>query len=95
MEDLIASICLGIIEMALVLLAALVFGVLWCLWLLLVAGGRFCFAALRVIQGLSARRAARRELAYIALEYQAAMTDIHRISQATRRQIRAVAEGRR
>jgi hypothetical protein len=95
MNDFASAIVLGIFEMLLVILAAVVFGVLWCCGLALFAGGRYGLGVLRVGRRLVRRRATDRELAAVVLECQRATQDVRAVSQAARREIRKLAERRR
>jgi hypothetical protein len=89
MEDLIASMVIGIIEMTLVILAAIMLAPLWCLAVVLLTAGRFGVSVIR--NGLDRRRT-RRELARIFTEYEIARRDIRRMADATTRQILAIAK---
>ena len=90
MEDLLVSMVLGVIEMTLVILAALVLAPLWCIAVALLTAGRLGSSV--ITNGLDRRRA-HRELARIFIEYEAARRDIRRVADATTRQIRAIAKG--
>jgi hypothetical protein len=95
MEELLTTFMLGIIEMMLWLVYALALSIGWCLWMTLVAGGRFGLGITRVGRRALLRRAARRELAGIAFEYQSAIADIHRISATTRQHLRSLSKTQR
>lgn len=95
MSDFIASIVLGVLEMALLILAMAVLLVLWCGGLVPLAGGRYGLGFLRVGRRLARRRTTDRELVAVVLEYQRAAADVRDISQAARREVRKLAERRR
>jgi hypothetical protein len=88
MDELLTTLALGVIEMLLWLCCALALSVVWCLVMTLAIGGRFGLGVVRVGRRALLRRAAQRELANIAVEYQSAVSDIRAISAATRRQLR-------
>jgi len=90
MEELLSTFALGILEMLAWMAYALLLSVIWCLWMTLVVGGRLGLGVVRVGQRAFVRRAAQRELAGIALEYQAAITDIRRMSDSTRERLRTL-----
>jgi hypothetical protein len=90
MSDFVAAIFLGIFELMLVLFAALVGGLLWCLAVAAFAGIRFGAGGVTVARRRFRRRTTERELAMVAVEYQRAVSDIRAIARTTQRRIRGI-----
>jgi hypothetical protein len=92
MDDFVASFFSGIFEMTLVIIAAAVASVVWCLVVAGFAVGRFGISGVKAAGRIAGARRTRRELAAVLLEYHQACADVRRISDETTRQIRAVAQ---
>jgi hypothetical protein len=88
MDDFVASFFLGIFEMTRFILLWSVLAILWCVAMALFAVGRLGLSTLRAGHQVITRRTVKHELAFVASEYEAALADIQRIGEATRRQIR-------
>ncbi|MGD1056959.1 MAG: hypothetical protein ABR992_06030 [Solirubrobacteraceae bacterium] len=93
--EIVGELIVAIVELYLWFLLQFVLAVAWLVWMALVGSARLALGAYRLLRRWFSRRATERELAQIALEYHAAISDIRQIGADTRRQIRSVSEGRR
>jgi hypothetical protein len=93
--ELVGEFIVAIVELYAWFLLQVVLAVAWLILMALVGSARLALGAYRLLWRWWSRRATERELAQIALEYHAAVSDIRQIGADTRRQIRSVAQGRR
>jgi biopolymer transport protein ExbB/TolQ len=95
MMDFIGEFIAAIAEVIGWMLLQMVLATGWVLWMVLVTVGRLLLGAGRLIRRSFKRQDPLRELALALAEYHEAVADIRRIGADTRRQIRALSNGRR
>jgi hypothetical protein len=95
MTEFVAAFFVAVLEVVLVMIAALVAGVVWCLVVGAAAIFHLGVASARSGRDLLRRRSHEREMILVVVEYQRAAADIRSISQAARREIgRLAGQGR-